>query len=872
MCILLCAFKFSLSSLDEFSRDSESFQPDFIPLRQQPDTPPVVKYASYLKSYYCRQLLPSDTKWGPTTARRFINLALVTKEKVCKMEADEFTKATIHGNIEDILRCKEPIKMSQIAKQSNNCPMKCVLIEGSPGIGKTTFSWELCRRWGRGEILQEYSLVILLRLRDKRIREAKTMHDLFHYYDKQIQRAVVCNVIATLGEGVLLLFEGFDELPTEMRERSSLFLDIIKGECMPAATILITSRSSATSYLLQKCSPQISQHIEILGFTKHDINSYINDVMASDPKLLSDFKMYLHSYPHIHTMMYVPLNCAIVVEVYKYSRLGDCVVPKTMTQLYTALSHTLLLRYLHEHPLYSQSHRRLLAYNDLPREVYQQFCHLCKIAFEGILSNQQLIFSDLPQDFDTLGFMQSTPELYIHEGISMSYNFLHLTVQEYLAAFHISLKVPREQNHLFWRYQESSHFEMVFRFLGGLTKLADLVSDAYLPRQEKGGLIHMLFEAQDSEMVHKVLGTDCIRATMGSSATPYSAGFDDAIVKSTFDFYALGYCVSHSNCPWELDFSSTSCGDDDIEMFVRGMAATGQGICKGQLSTIRFEANGITTKGIEQLLQLPPSVLADVKALLLGNNKLDLVACGVLANALLQMENLEELHLNGNPIGIGGACDVISALRFCPSLKLLDLNYTYIATQDCKCLSSFLQLQSSENLQYLSIENPTLFPRAVVEVVRALKNSSSNSLNYLNMSKACLNKEITICLADMLVDQNHQSLSILVLKKCCIDSEGARILAQVLCKNDTLTVLNLTGNPIQVDGAMAFAEMLKQNKSLIELSVSDYSIEAKGVECLLQSLDQNEAIEALYLPTFYAGVNLSIDDYRINWDNNPFMS
>ena len=70
--------------------------------------------------------------------------------------------------------------------------------------------------------------------------------------------------------------------------------------------------------------------------------------------------------------------------------------------------------------------------------MYQQLCRVSRVAYEGISNNQQVIFSDLPDDFDSLDLMQCVPELYVDEGAALSYNFLHLTVQEFLAAFHLS--------------------------------------------------------------------------------------------------------------------------------------------------------------------------------------------------------------------------------------------------------------------------------------------------------------------------------------------------------------------------------------------------------------------------------------------------
>lgn len=59
-------------------------------------------------------------------------------------------------------------------------PKQVVLIEGAPGVGKTTFSWEFYKKWGKGEILQDNSLLLLLPLQDNNLKEAKSLSDLFY--------------------------------------------------------------------------------------------------------------------------------------------------------------------------------------------------------------------------------------------------------------------------------------------------------------------------------------------------------------------------------------------------------------------------------------------------------------------------------------------------------------------------------------------------------------------------------------------------------------------------------------------------------------------------------------------------------------------
>ena len=412
------------------------------------------QYASYLKSVYTSKKWPTRSKWPPTATKKYIHLAVVKKEQVSKQQADEFTKCTLHGNIDDICKKKQAVDFTQIGRKKDGTPAKLILVEGAPGIGKTTFSWKVCRKWAKGKILQEYGLVVLLRLRDKRVQEIKCVADLFYHSNHKLQNSVAEEIQHHQGKSVLLLFEGYDELPRNLQTQQSIFLDILHKDFLPHATILITSRPSATEFLHWKFRRQISQHIEILGFTKDDIISYVHDAIE-DEQVHTDFLHYLKCYPYIRGMMYVPLNAVIVTEVYKSSRQSpEKFIPTTMTELYTALTRSLLLRYLLSHREYGQQQWTLKKFSDLPQKLYEQFNRICEVALKGMIEDK-FVHKDLPHNFITLDLMQSVPELYVEQGASISYNFFHLTLQEFLAAVSISQQPIQEQICFINKYKSS---------------------------------------------------------------------------------------------------------------------------------------------------------------------------------------------------------------------------------------------------------------------------------------------------------------------------------------------------------------------------------------------------------------------------------
>ena len=501
----------------------------------------------------------------------------------------QFRQQTIRGCIDDILEWKAPIGMKEILKP--NCmygtqyPVTKLLIEGAPGIGKSTFAWEVCQKWGQHQLFNEYSLVVLLKFRDKRAQEAKSVSDLFYHPHSKLQSEIVDYIILSGGHRLLLILEGFDEAPASKRAMDSIFVRLFTGQELPKATVILTTRPSASAGLRQFCNSVNSRRIEIVGFGKKEIDEYIQCAFPNEQSR-SNFKQYLSLYPHIHSMMYVPLNSAIVTHVYESCKSSGTVVPKTMTQLYSSLIRTLLLRYLKDKEEYKDTCTNINSFKDLPQPVCDQFCEICKIAYTGIMSAEtELIFQDLPSDFDPLGLMQTCPELYVDRGASVSYNFLHLTVQEYLAAYHISQQSRDEQIAFMREHIGSEHtqealmgkkkLEVVVRFLAGLTELGrDLwdvvrqfacedkcnVSTRFLSTEGnfiKLEILHLLFESQDSSVITSLLRSDYVCFDCGSRA------------QQPFDWYVVGHGITNISCEWKLEWKDFEL--ESVELFLRAL-------------------------------------------------------------------------------------------------------------------------------------------------------------------------------------------------------------------------------------------------------------------------------------------------------------
>ena len=552
--------------------------------------------------------------------------------------------------------------------------------------------------------------------------------------------------------------------------------------------------------------------------------------VEADPSLPTKYKDYLSSTPPIRAALYTTFNAKMAAEVFTWSQHTKSPPPTTMTELFTAFTLKTLVDHLSTHPVYHKQQLKVTTFSDLPTDVYKQFQGLCRMAYEGILNRQQLVFSaaHLPTGFAPLGLMQEVPQLYT-KGRASSYHFIHLTLQEYLAAVHISQLPAHEQTRLFREHVNSGHFKMTTRFLAGLTKLANIPPDITV--DTKLNYFHFMFEAKEISMTSRNLGSDEMVVGSHYSWTP-------------LDYYVTGHAISHSNCPWRLNFNNSSIDDEKFELFCQGCAAPGGTGCRGHISYANFSHNDITSKSIQSFVNLPPHILQDMRKLDLDHNKLDGSACDLLAKAVPSMTRIEELWLGRNPLGRGGAVEVIKAL--CGSgVKQLWLHNTGIGEPDCEALCQLLK--SSPSLQHLRIDQNNLSSESVASIITGLGHNSS--LTDLNISYSHFSMANVDSLASALKDHSKSTLTRLDLQVCHISSEGAVQLAAALCENTTLRSLDLSYNPIgeHLEGVTAVAKMLVENKTLTWLYLWGCHISSEGAVKLAAALCKNSTLKHLRL-------------------------
>ena len=419
-------------------------------------------------------VLPDD--WPPEVSfKQYTNLALIrndnqsrTSKKMPTMEYDY-----IHGKVDNIVACKESIELNEvffplIDKETNESRLT-ILMEGAPGVGKTTVTRKLCTEWAKGEMLQEYHLVILIPLRERNLDEQAEIKELFP--GKLAEEEIVSYYIKTFGRRILFIFDGYDEVHESCKLETSLLLQIVLGKDLENCSVLVTSRPHASGYL--KHHSRFNRHVEVLGFSTERIKQCIQQNLPDADHAHRLIKM-LKDRLDIVSLCYIPLNCRIVLFVFKHLNFD---LPNTLTELYK----TFILNTVKHHAEREEFHsdrkekiRRAKDLHRLPDNLTKKLHALCKLAYDGIKEgklsfNDDELEGELLQSLGLLNSHQSITSI----NVERQFQFLHLTIQEFLSAMYLASNSlsSKDKVAFFHEHINDKRFRMSLLFLAGLTKL-----------------------------------------------------------------------------------------------------------------------------------------------------------------------------------------------------------------------------------------------------------------------------------------------------------------------------------------------------------------------------------------------------------------
>ena len=496
--------------------------------------------------------------------------------------------------------------------------------------------------------------VLLLPLRDQLVSSASSLPDLLalHHPDEIICESVTQQLKKTRGKGVLIIADGWDELSEANRLKRSFLHNLLFGRLLPSASILLTSRPSASVPLHNL--PSVNRVVEVVGFNEENIKQYIESEFEQFPEKASSLIEQLENKPVIQSVCSVPLNCTIVCNLWHTS---DQELPRTLTELYTQIVLSIILRNVKKK--FPDCPISLNNFDEIPNNLQDTFWLTCEFAYECLLLDQ-LVFSEaklsscLPNIGDKLlcfGLLQSARSL-LPVGHGLSFHFAHLTIQEFLAALHLATLPDEEKLKVVETNADSGRFDMVWRFMFGLAskhdgrpsrsdKVISLDDGSFLDLVtiEFSALCHLAFEASDPGLAIKVCNNKCVQHK-----------FDFSTLSTFFDCVAWLYVLYNAGKCDDLEIGVYDCTiNNKLLKELTDILSNANG--KPQVRKLSFIQAELSDKGVADLFKRASAAFTTLHYLSLSeNNFTDIMSSFIHTSCT----SLTELNLSHNPLGVSG--------------------------------------------------------------------------------------------------------------------------------------------------------------------------------------------------------------------------
>ena len=704
---------------------------------------------------------------------------------------------------------RTPITYSDLFKvQAGKSPVRKVCVTGTAGIGKTTLCILISKDWANGELFQQFDLVILLPLRMKKVTSVHSLCDLLRllHCDDILCHDLDCAIKRNEGKGLLIIADGWDDLSEDQQKEDSFIYQLLFKK-YPSMSVLVTSRS----FVFRKCDLKV----ELVGYSKKQATKYILSAFDSQPEEANILLEQLENNPLIKSLCNVPLSCAIVCHM--WHALKQEPFPTTMTEFYTRV----VLNIIQSSVKTNSTTSTLSSFDILPTELHQQLLQICESAFEAMHRLNQFVFSGnssvISNNFESsFGLLQSV-ESNFGTYQEISYHFLHVNLQEYLAALYLAEQPPDRVFNVL--YTCNKQWSMLNRFYFGIVSKKETNSDAIgiisqilshkflwfeietffidihrakaiYPRYEVNWQLHAwycAFEAKNVDLNSIVHSNLLLPDNMRSQCS-----WLEIEPKTAYDLAAVLYSIANME------------GDDDMEIHIH------VAICdyvEKQLKTL------------SDLLKQKGNLL--ISYMHLSGNRLTVTGLQILESAVRYklLERLEVLCLKRtltSDAGINGAwiTNFGEALAvFCPKLRLFDISENILGVPGASAFAQVLSKISCSNGVYISCYIKRL-PCFLSDLNFTKTNLCDDGLNTftMNVNCPCYLNEILLCDND-------------------IHAAGISSLADAVCSGKIMiqSELNLSNNPIKLKGTVSVGKLLssyhckpeKVDLSRCELTASD---------------------------------------------------
>ncbi|XP_048859960.1 NACHT, LRR and PYD domains-containing protein 12-like isoform X1 [Brienomyrus brachyistius] len=765
------------------------------------------------------------------------------------------------------------VKCNDIFKHlcGRETPIRTVLTKGVAGIGKTVSVQKFILDWAEGKANQDVHFIFALPFRDLNLIKGEySLIELLCHFVPELKSFQSTELFSSK---VLFIFDGLDEcrLPLDFQNNESWFditkktsLDVlltnlIKGNLLPSALLWITSRPAAANQIPPECVHQVT---EIRGFSDAQKEEYFRRRFR-DQSVASRIITHVKSSRSLFIMCHIPVFCWISATVLKrfFSETDRGEIPRTLTEMYT---HFLIFQTSLKNDKYMKKQETKL------KEYSKEFLlKLGKLAFDN-LEKGNLIFYE--QDLTGNGI--DVTETSVYSGVCTEvfkeeyglyqekvYCFVHLSIQEYLAALYVFLSnssadlLKTAVNEAL--ESKNGHLDLYLRFLLGLSTdssktllqrlLGPTETNSYTIKDTaqyiKGKIQENLSPERTINLFHCLteLGDNSLVEEVQRYLNSGNISVDDL---SPAQYSALAFVMLMSD--EELDVF-------DLKKYIR----SDEEHCRllpvvKNSRTALLNSCDLIDKHCEVLSSALRSNSSPLRELDLSENNLKDSGVKLLSAALGDLHcKLEILRLSGCRVTEEGCSSLASALKLNLShLRELDLSYNHPGDSGVKLLSAVLEDPSCK-LEKLQVGRCELTEKCCEALASALRSNSS-PLRGLDLSDNDLQDSGVKLLSAGLGDL-HCKLEILRLSGCKVTEEGCSSLASALKLNPShLRELDLSYNHPGDSGVKLLSAVLEDPSCKLEKLHVDHGGECRtrpGLQkysCQL-TLDPNTANRHLSL-------------------------